>query len=384
MMSKAHSLLILWMLISLFQLVNAQPPRGPFVVSPKVHADKTVTFIYLAPGASEVLLSGQLVKDPVSMAKGDQGIWSVTVGPVEPDIYPYSFKVDGVTVMDPANEDYFPNERFKASLVDIPGDEPLVHALQEVPHGTITYEYYPSVEETTGSLVVYTPPGYDDDPDKKYPVFYLISGTTDTEETWFKVGKTNLILDNLIAQGKAKPMIIVMPYGNTAARVAEQKGTPKPDDPMRESKEAATRAQAFEDDLVNHVIPYIDNTYHTINDRESRAIGGFSRGGGQTLRTAFGHMDTFAWICCYSAYLSPEDMESNFPSIAGNPEETNEALQLLWVSVGDDDFLYEDTVEFIDYLKTHQINHKSLITDGGHTWMNTKKYLSETAQLLFQ
>lgn len=383
-MPNHHHLILIILIFGLVQIASAQPPRGPFVVSPKVHADKTVTFSYLAPDASEVLLSGQFAKEPIPMTQGEQGIWSVTVGPVEPDIYPYSFRVDGVTVMDPANVSYFPNERFKASLVDIPGDTPLVHAMQNVPHGTITYEYYPSVEGTTGSLVVYTPPGYDNDPGKKYPVFYLISGTTDTEETWFKAGKTNLILDNLIAQGKAQPMIIVMPYGNTAARVAEQKGGPKPDDPSRESKDAAARAQAFENDLVNHVIPYIDSTYRTINDRASRAIGGFSRGGGQTLRTAFGNMDTFAWICCYSAYLTTEDMEHEFPFIAGNPEKTNEALKLLWISVGDEDFLYEDTMEFMDYLKSHQVDYKSLITGGGHTWMNTKKYLSETAQLLFQ
>nr|WKN34828.1 alpha/beta hydrolase-fold protein [Tunicatimonas sp. TK19036] len=383
-MRKVYCLSIASVLIGLFQVVNAQPPRGPFVVSPKVHADKTVTFSYLAPDAHEVLLSGQFAKEPVPMEKGEQGIWSVTVGPIEPDIYPYSFKVDGITVMDPANEAYFPNERFKASLVDIPGDEPLVHALQDVPHGTITYEYYPSVEGTTGSLVVYTPPGYDEDTDKDYPVFYLISGTTDTEETWFKVGKANLILDNLIAQGKAQPMIIVMPYGNIAARVAEQKDQPKPDDPMRGGSDAEARAQAFEDDLVDNIIPYIDNSYRTISDRESRAIGGFSRGGGQTLRTAFGNMDTFAWICCYSAYLTPEDMNNKFASIAGDPEETNEELDLLWVSVGDEDFLYDGTIEFMDYLKTHQINYKSLISGGGHTWMNTKKYLAETAQLLFQ
>jgi enterochelin esterase family protein len=383
-MFRIHYLLILSMLISLFQVVNAQPPRGPFVISPKIHADKTVTFSYLAPDANEILLSGQFAKEPIPMIKGEQGIWSVRVGPIAPDIYPYSFKVDGVTVMDPANVAYFPNERFKASLVDIPGDTPLGHAMQNVPHGTITYEYYPSVEATTGSLVVYTPPGYDDDPDKKYPVFYLISGTTDTEETWFKVGKTNLILDNLIAQGKAQPMIVVMPYGNIAARVAEQKGDPKPDDPTRESKDATARAQAFEDDLVNHVIPYIDSTYRTINDRESRAIGGFSRGGGQTLRTAFGNMDTFAWICCYSAYLTAEDMENQFPFIAGSPEKINEVLKLLWISVGDEDFLYEGTIAFMDYLKSHQVDYKSWITGGGHTWMNTKKYLSATAQLLFQ
>nr|WP_290931743.1 esterase [Haliscomenobacter sp.] len=213
-------------------MAMSQPPRGPLVISPQVQADKTVTFRYLAPAAKEVKLSAQFEKAPLAMSKDAQGVWSVTVGPIKPDIYPYSFQVDGVTVMDPANVAFFPNERFKASLVDVPGDSPLIHAMRDVPHGSTTYEYYPSLEGTTGSLVVYTPPGYDQNPTKKYPVFYLISGTTDTEETYFKVGRTNLILDNLIAEGKAKPMIIVMPYGNIAARVAEQKGGSKPADPM--------------------------------------------------------------------------------------------------------------------------------------------------------
>ena len=171
----------------------SQPPRGPFVVSPQVLPDKKVTFRYLAPSAKEVKLGGsQFGANQVPMIKDSSGIWSVTVGPVSPDIYPYSFNVDGVTVMDPANEDYFPNERFKASLVDVPGFTPLIHSIRNVPHGSVNYEYYPSVQGTTGSLFIYTPPGYDNNPSKKYPVFYLISGTTDTEETWFKVGKTNL------------------------------------------------------------------------------------------------------------------------------------------------------------------------------------------------
>src|SRR4029077_14556322 len=155
--------------------------------------------------------------------------------------------------------DYFPNERFKASLVDVPGFTPLIHAMRDVPHGTVNYEYYPSVSGTTGSLVIYTPPGYDKNPSKKYPVFYLISGTTDTEETWFKVGRTNFILDNLIAEGKAKPMIVVMPYGNIAARLAEQKGTSKPADPTdREGADALNRSKSFEIDLVNNVLPYVE------------------------------------------------------------------------------------------------------------------------------
>ncbi|RRB07079.1 esterase [Larkinella rosea] len=375
----------LWAFLCCAAPVLAQPPRGPLVVSPQVNADKTVTFRYLAPQAKEVRLSGQFLKAPVEMSKDAQGIWSVVTEPIKPDIYPYSFQVDGITVMDPANVAFFPNERFKASLVDVPGDSPLVHAMKNVPHGSINYEYYPSLEGTTGSLVVYTPPGYDQNPATKYPVFYLISGTTDTEETFFKVGKTNLILDNLIAEGKAKPMIIVMPYGNIAARVAEQKSGPKPADPtVRDGDDAVKRANDFATDLVSRVIPYVEKNYRTLANRENRAIGGFSRGGGQTLRTAFSNLDKFAWVCSYSSYLSPAEMDRNFPQIGGDAARTNTRLKLFWVSVGSDDFLYKGTVEFMDYLKAKKVNFKSLITDGGHTWMNVKKYVAETTPLLFR
>lgn len=364
----------------------AQPPRGPFVISPQVHADKTVTFRYLAPSAKEVKLGGgQFGASNVPMQKDSIGIWSVTVGPVKPDIYPYSFSVDGVTVMDPANVAFFPNERFKASLVDVPGETPLVHSLQNVPHGTVTYEYYPSLEGSTGFVVVYTPPGYDQNKKEKYPIFYLISGTTDTEETFFKVGKTNLILDNLIAAGKAKPMIIVMPYGNPMARIAEQTGKPKPADLIaREGDDAERRSKMFETDLVSKLIPYIEKNYRAISNRNSRAIGGFSRGGGQTLRAAFGNMDKFAWVCCYSAYLSTPEMEARYSHIYKNAAETNKQFKLLWVSVGNEDFLYKQTAEFLDFLKSKNVNYKSLITSGGHTWMNVKTYVSETAPLLFK
>jgi enterochelin esterase-like enzyme len=364
---------------------SGQPPRGPLVVSPQVLPDKKITFRYLAPAAKEVRLSGQFLPGPVPLVRDSAGIWSVTVGPVRPDIYPYSFVVDGVTVMDPANPDFFPNERFKASLVDVPGFTPLVHAIRTVPHGTVTYDYYPASEGTTGTLVVYTPPGYEKNVAKKYPVFYLISGTTDTEETWFKVGRTNFILDNLIADGKAKPMIVVMPYGNIAARVAAQKGGEKPADPMgRESAAALESARAFEDDLVKNIIPFVDKSYRTLPTRDNRAIGGFSRCGGQTLRSAFGNMDLFSWVCCYSAYLTPAEMESRYGSIVTDPNQTNQKLKLLWIGVGNEDFLYNDTAAFLNYLSAKNIRYKSLITGGGHTWMNTKVFLTETAQLLFQ
>jgi enterochelin esterase-like enzyme len=378
-------MLILTIVLANVIIAAGQPPRGPLVISPQVSKDKTVTFRYLAPTAKDVKISGQFLKQTQAMTKDAQGIWTATVGPVAPDIYPYSFVVDGVNVMDPANEDYFPNERFKGSLLDVPGDTPLVHAMRNVPHGSVNYEYYPSVEGTIGSVVIYTPPGYGKELSKKYPVYYLISGTTDTEETFFKVGRTNLILDNLIADGKAKPMIVVMPYGNIAARVAEQKGGSKPADPVvRDNAEAVQRAMDFEVDLLTKIVPFVEKNYRTISNRENRAIGGFSRGGGQTLRTAFGNIDKFAWVCAYSSYLSNPEMESSFKNVYENPARTNRDMKLLWVSVGSEDFLYKPTMDFMDFLTAKNVNYKSLITTGGHTWMNVKTYLAATVPLLFK
>ena len=384
-MEKTIRLSLFLGMLLISSLALGQPPTGPFIISPQVHADKQITFSYLDPKAREVKLSGQFLTSDVPLRKDSLGIWTVRVGPVTPDIYPYSFIVDGVNVMDPANVDFFPNERFKASLVYVPDDQPQHYAVKNVPHGTVAYSYYPSVEGSTGRVLIYTPPGYASSSTKKYPVFYLTSGTTDTEETFFKVGRVNFILDNLIAEGKATPMIVVMPYGNPAARVAEQKLEPKPEDPRsREGKEAIERSNLFERDLISHIIPYVEKNYRVLNNRNSRAVGGFSRGGGQTLRAGFGNMDKFAWICCYSAYLSGDEMEGRFKQVYDNPQKTNRDLSLLWVSVGKDDFLYKPTTEFIDLLKSKHVNHKTMITDGGHTWMNVKKYFIESAQLLFK
>ncbi|WP_304237829.1 esterase [Jiulongibacter sediminis] len=386
-MKKETHKILLWLAL-LFSSVQvfAQPPRGPYVRSPQVHDDQTVTFSYLAPDAKSVLLDGdQFGASNIPMTKDSIGIWSITVGPLKPDIYPYAFKVDGITVMDPANVDFFPNERFKASLVDVPGDKPLMHALQNVPHGTITYEYYPSVEGSTGQLVVYTPPGYNKDAAKKYPVYYLISGTTDTEEDFFKVARVNFIMDNMIAEGKAKPMIIVMPYGNPIARIAEQTGGPKPNDVMnRDSEDAIKRLKFFETDLITNVIPYVENSYRVIPNGENRAIGGFSRGGGQTLRAAFNNMGTFEYVCSYASYISPSELESNYGELINNHTKTNNQLKLLWSGIGTEDFLYKGTTEFNQFLIDHKIELKTYETDGGHTWMNVKKYLNQTLPLLFK
>lgn len=383
---KLKSIALLFCLFVLTKLASAQPPRGPFVISPKVNADKTVTFSYLAPNATTVLLGGgQFGAVDVPMTKNAEGVWSVTFGPIKPDIYPYSFKVDGVTVMDPANVAFFPNERFKGSLVEIPSDIPAIYALKNVPHGAITYDYYPSVEGSTGTIVVYTPPGYTKETAKKYPVYYLISGTTDTEETFWKVGKVNLMLDNMIAEGTAKPMIVVMPYGNPMAKIAEQTGKDKPADVMsRDGDDALKRMKLFETDLITNIIPYTEKNYRTIANRDNRAIGGFSRGGGQTLRAAFNNVDKFAYVCSYASYISPAEMDKSFTNITSNPAKTNKDFKLIFSGIGTEDFLYKGTVEWENYLKEKKINYKSYVTDGGHTWMNVKKYLNETLPILFK
>jgi enterochelin esterase-like enzyme len=352
---------------------NAQRSSVPPIQSPVVHPDRTVTFSIRAPNAKQVELSAQFIKGNQPLKADVSGVWSITLGPVEPNLYPYNFIVDGVSVADPSNQDIFPNERFKSSLVDIPGDKPSIHSMQDVPHGELTYCYYKSKSMgVTRPLIVYTPPGYRAGTDK-YPVLYLISGTTDTEETWFKVGRANLILDNLIAQRRAVPMIIVMPYGNTLT------GTPDPS-----TLQAAEMYKVFNADLVGSIIPYVEANYRAIPDREKRAIAGFSRGGGQSLFAGFSSLDKFAWIGSYSAYLTVEVFDKYFSDLAAKPEVTNQRLKLLWMGVGKEDFLYQRAAAFDDLMKEKKIEHKSLVTGGGHTWMNARHYLAETLQLYFR
>lgn len=353
--------------------VTAQTARPPQLQSPVVHSDRTVTFSVRAPSAQKVELSGQFQKANQQMTKDTNGVWSVTVGPIEPNLYPYNFVIDGVGVPDSANQDIFPNERFKPSLVDVPGDQPALHSVRNVPHGEVSHVFYESKTlKRTRPLVVYTPPGYRAGTGR-FPVLYLISGTTDTEETWFRAGRMNFILDNLIAQKKAVPMVVVMPYGNMMM------GTPPPTSPQ-----AAEMYRVFNDELLGDIIPEVEANYRVHTDREKRAIAGFSRGGGQALFTAFNRLDKFAWVGSYSAYLTPEVCNRHFADIVSKPEETNRQLKLLWLGVGKEDFLYPQADEFDRFLKEKKIDHTSLVTGGGHTWMNARHYLAETLQLYFK
>jgi enterochelin esterase family protein len=347
----------------LFLAFSAQAQRNPVVVSPEVHPNHSVTFRFSAKNAKQVLLEAQFLKDKLPMQKDASGVWSVTVDPVKPDIYPYCFWVDDTQVTDPNNTAIFANERFKYSLVDIPGDTPLIHSLQNVPHGKISYRYYNSKTlGTTRPLVIYTPPGFNVNGKTKYPVLYLIHGGSDTEETWTKVGKANLIADNLIAQGKAKPMIIVMPYGNV-----RPKSMPE-----------------FTPDVMNDVIPFVEANYPVLTDSQNRAIAGFSVGGGQTLNIGLTNTDKFAYVCAYAPYPETEEFRKNFANYAPDTEKMNKQLKLFTLSVGTEDFLFESVKKNIAMFTEKGLKPVSYIVDGGHTWMNCKQYLATTLPQLFK
>jgi len=341
---------------------SAEAQRSTTIISSDVHSDKSVTFRFSAKNAKEVLLEAQFLKDKLPMQKDESGVWSVTVNSIKPDIYPYCFWVDNTQVNDPNNTEIFANERFKYSLVDIPGDKPLIHSLQNVPHGKISYRYYNSKTlGTTRPLVIYTPPGFDASGKTKYPVLYLIHGGSDTEETWTKVGKANLIADNLIAQGKAKSMIIVMPYGNVRPKAM-------PD---------------FTPDVINDVIPFVEANYPALTDSENRAVAGFSVGGGQTLNIGLTNTDKFAYVCSYAPYPETEEFRKNFANYSPDAAKINKQLKLFTISVGTEDFLYESVKKNIAMFKEKGLKPEGYIVDGGHTWMNCKLYLAKTLQQIF-
>jgi enterochelin esterase family protein len=298
------------------------------------------------------------------MKSDTSGIWSITVGPVKPDIYPYFFIVDSVQLSDPNNSYLFANERFKRSIVDIPGDTPLIHSLQNVPHGKISYRYYRSAAlDTTRQLLVYTPPGFNANGAKKYPVLYLIHGGSDTEETWTKVGRANFIADNLIAQGKAVPMIIVMPYGNVRPA------------PMPE----------FTNDVMKDIIPFIESNYPVLGDNMHRAVAGFSVGGGQALNIGLTNTRKFAYIFSYAPYTQTEEFQKNFgTAYAPNAGLINNQLKLFSISVGTEDFLFESVKQNISFFEGKGLKLKSTIVPGGHTWMNCRQYLATTLQEVFK
>jgi enterochelin esterase-like enzyme len=352
------------------------PAPSALVVSPEVHPDGSVTFRFRAPNAKDVKLELEGA-EPQAMQKDDQGLWSVTTAPLPPDYYGYSFIADDVRLIDPSNPLLVPNLLSTASAVHVPGPLSLSWELNDVPHGEIHHHFYKSAVAGDGrDYYVYTPPGYEGSGKQKYPVLYLLHGFSDDASGWTTVGHANVILDNLIAQGKAKPMIVVMPLGYGTMEFVHVGWDAWSHKELRDAN-----FKKFTQALLTEVMPQVESEYRITKDRNARAIAGLSMGGSESLLTGLNHLDKFSWIGAFSSGGIPEDFAKDFPSLDAN---ANQQLHLLWIACGTEDHLITINRNLRQWLKTNGVNHTDIETPGMHTWMVWRRNLTELAQLLFR
>jgi enterochelin esterase-like enzyme len=341
--------------------------------SPEVAPDRRVTFRLHAPKASEVLLTGEFQQGSKSLEKGENGLWTLTLGPLEPEIYNYNFTIDGVRTIDPGNPDVKVGSTPStiSSIVEVRGDGPAFYDGQPVPHGDIRSHWYQSKSlNSLRRLTVYTPPGYDRDLKTRYPVVYLLHGANADETAWYRLGRANLILDNLLANGKAKPFIVVMPFG-----YGVPPGTPG----------GGQNTAMFSKDLIEDVIPYVQSQYRTSTDRDQRALIGLSMGGGQALGIGLNHLELFSYIGGFSSGLGRvTEFPKTYASLVAQPDAANKKLRLLWVGCGKEDGAFAASKSFSDFLTEAKIKHTFRETSGAHTWMVWRRYLNEISPLLFK
>ena len=370
--------------------------RGPAYVSPEVGADRTLTLRYLAPNANQVTASGELDGKPHPMTKGENGIWTVTIGPLAPDIYTYSFNVDGVVALDPRNVNtkYGYGGFGPVSVVEISGDAPAFYDVKNVPHGQVGIRPY--VSKTLGlsrTVWVYTPPNYDKG--SNFPVLYLLHGAGDIESGWTMIGRANNILDNLIAEGKAKPMVVVMPLGHAiqsfwtgpAKSYQAPGGAGAPGGgaaPGGPGGAPSGALQPFSRDLLEDVMPLVESAYKVSKKAEDRAIVGLSMGGGQTVNLAFNRPELFRYVGLMSPAVSAAS-EQQYAAIFKDPSVVNKQFKLLWMSVGKDDTLVgAGDKAFEEAMTKAGIKHEFKYVDGRHEWTVWRYHLNEVAPLLFK
>ena len=365
---------------------------APQVTSPEVSADRKITFRIAAPMAQAVRMSASDIPNigQAALTKNELGVWEVTVGPVPAGAYRYNFNVDGVATLDPRNPLTSESQNNSWSLVSVPGSE--FADTTNVPHGSVSeVNYYSTALKADRRLHVYLPPGYETST-RKYPVFYLLHGAGDSDDSWSTVGRAGFILDNLIAAKKAKPMIVVMPAGHT--RVTP--GAPA----------VAPGTDAFVSDFVTDIMPLVQKNYRIATDRANTAIAGLSMGGNQTLNIAIPNLEKFGYVGVYSSGLlgafpaagrSGGGRGGTAPANAANGaaewESRNAAnldyanlkkvLKVFWFATGKDDFLLDTTTSTVALFKKHGFSPVFKESLGGHTWMNWRDYLNEFAPMLF-
>jgi enterochelin esterase-like enzyme len=359
---------------------SKEPPRPTRgfqrpVTSPDVAPDRRVTFRLRAPDATAVTLSGEFLSGSKPLVKDSDNIWSVTTDPLPPEIYSYNFTIDGVKTIDPSNPEVKTGSTAQTiqSVLEVPGETPAFYDARPVPHGEIRTEWYESKSlHTTRRLTIYTPPGLDTSGHTRYPVLYLLHGANADEAAWTKLGRVNLILDNLLAEKKIKPFLVVMPFGY---------GVPPGTEPSNGSFVGISNT--FGKDLLGDVVPYVEARFPVYVDRDYRAIAGLSMGGVESLTIGLNHLELFSYVASFSAAVRPADFPKDFAALSVNPQEANKKLHLLWLGVGRQDNLFGATDSFSKYLDAAQIKHTYQTSDGAHTWIVWRRYLRDFAPLLF-
>jgi enterochelin esterase-like enzyme len=349
----------------------------------EVAADGRITFHMYAPNAKAVEVRGEVItvsgKEALPMARGARGVWSATLSNLRPEAYSYLYTVDGAPTADQRNPGSKVGPRGNSSRFDMPGS-PDFYAFKPVPHGKVEMNWYHSgILDQTRGLYVYTPPGYAAG-STRYPVLYLLHGSGDLENGWTDDGRANFILDNLISQGKTRPMLVVMPRGHvfTDRQIEREKNN-----------------ELIEQVLVREVVPFIDSNYRTLAGRDGRAIMGLSMGGGQSLRFGLHNLDRFAWVIGLSPAISYPDAEYArlFAGLIASPEKSNQRLKLLMVRCGTKDHLIAASDNFTRFLAAHKIKHEYARTEyepmwpgrrDDHTWPIWRMNLRDVAPLLFR
>ena len=377
--------------ISAVQAQEIQRRRGPQVVSPEIAKDNSVTFRVYSENAKSAAVNGSWMKmgETLEMKKGEDNIWSVTTQAIEPSMYHYNFILDGVSILDPTNPQAMRDGRRYSSTLIIPGEGSEFVEVNDVPHGTLAKVWYNSPTlDLTRRMYVYTPPGYADSKEK-YPVLYLLHGGGGDEDAWTSLGRANYILDNLIAEGKAKPMIVVMTNGNPDQTVAisDQKIRPVTDQPAAGGP-MTMGSNDFPKSIVNDVIPYIEKHYRVLTNKENRALAGLSMGALQTQITGMNNPDLFNYLGVFSIGLQMEFGETTTDLIKAYDTNLDvlkkNGFKLFYVGVGKDDFVYEGVKLLRAKLDEHNFKYIYNETAGGHTWANWRTYLSDYAPRLFK
>ncbi|WP_460913064.1 esterase [Spirosoma areae] len=364
---------------ALAQTPQRQPTPNDTLKSPNVLADKRVAVQIYAPKATEVTVSGdfQSGNKPVALTKNEQGVWSAMLGPLRPDYYTYTLMVDGVRTMDPKNPVIKQGISSLENVMLVPGAETAFQDNRAVPHGEVRDVWYSSNSlNMMRRMHVYTPPGYEKG-NNKYPVFYLLHGGGDDDSGWNSIGRAGFILDNLIAAGQAKPMVVVMPNGSMP--MPPSSGMPNP--------QAMNNLRSmFAKELLNDIMPYVEKTYRTLPNRENRAIAGLSMGGFQTLDVTLSRPELFNYVGVFSSgFFGPsiDEADTKYAAALNDPA-FNKGKKLFWIGIGKDDFVMDANKKTLALLDKHQIKYQYKETSGGHTWTNWRQYLNEYVPMLFR